>query len=120
MVDWTPYVDAWTTRLRDGSDPLYARVAELLRQQGVDVESVVVASFSPEGNTAASGVVVTPDRHVFEFEVTYPAKAYSQAELRAWRDCTGSYTTRGFRDRVAAGLVLLQRTTTGKPVEVAS
>jgi hypothetical protein len=120
MFDWEPYIHAWTARLREGADPLYAKVADLLRQQGIDVQSAVLASFPIEGSTYASGVVVTPDRRVFEFEVSYPDKVYAQAALRSWCDVTAGHGTRGFRDRAAAGLTIVGRTAATEPIEAAS
>jgi hypothetical protein len=83
---------ASTRLLRKSDDPLYVRLRNLLNERGINVESSALAAFFPDDGNVEFGVLVTQDRHVYEFDLHY-GKGDLSAQVRTatitdWRDCS--------------------------------
>lgn len=79
-----------TRLLREGKDPLYVRLRALLADKGIDPSTCVLAAFFPDDTNMEFGVVVTPERQVYEFDLYHgPGDLTNQvatAYLGDWRD----------------------------------
>lgn len=105
--------EASTRLLRGSSDPLYARVRQLLTERGVDVEHSALAAFFPDDTNMEFGVVVTPDRRVYEFDLHYGKGDLTQqvapAQITDWRDRTDWWRDMPRRTDVEDAMRLLDR-----------
>jgi hypothetical protein len=84
--------EASTRLLREATDPLYVRLRSQLAERGIDVDQSALAAFFPDDGNMEFGVVVTPDRRVFEFDLHYGKGDLRQqtdtATITDWRDRT--------------------------------
>jgi hypothetical protein len=105
---WSSRVVQDTRFLQTDDSPLYRRIRELLRLKGIDVDRSLAAVLGPEDQACESGIVVTPEKQVYEFELSYRNVPVEAAEFSTWRDLTDTYHTRARRDRIAAALEMVQ------------
>jgi hypothetical protein len=96
-----------TRFLQTDDSPLYRRIRALLRLKGIDVDRSLAAVVGPEDQACESGIVVTPEKRVYEFELSYRNLPVELAEFSTWRDLTDTYHTRARRDRIAAALEMV-------------
>lgn len=101
-----------TRALRTSDDPLWARLRQLLTERGFSPYEVALATFFPDDTAMEFGVLVTPDHHVYEFELRYGARGdlrqqIAAAYLWAWTDRTDHWRDRPFSDAVETALQLL-------------
>ncbi len=61
------------------------------------------------GTGVTSGIVVTADRRVYEFEYYYRNKTHDEATFSQWRELTDTYQTRAFRTAISTALAMLDR-----------
>jgi len=103
---------ASTRLLRESDDPLYARLRSLLTERGIDCGQSVLATFFPDDTDMEFGVLVTPDRRVYEFELHH-GKGDLQAHVATatitdWRDRTDGWDGAPHRRDVEDALRLLE------------
>jgi hypothetical protein len=108
-MNWTDRITKLTDLARHGGDPMHARLRALLRGQGVDVAGALLANLMPDGRGRTTGVVVTGEGRVYEFDVSHRGRPLEDAELTTWRECTEAYHAHGYRDAVTAALAMLDR-----------
>jgi hypothetical protein len=102
--------EASTRLLRNSDDPLYARLRGLLAERGVDVDRAVLAAFFPDDSNQEFGVIVTPERCVYEFHLHYGKGDLDNQVTMAtidWRVLTQSWESGRSRAYVEDGLRLL-------------
>ena len=104
---------ASTRLLRAGADPLYAKLRDLLSMKGVDPSTCVLAAFFPDDTNMEFGVVVTPDHHVYEFDLVYGsgdvAAAVEGAYFGDWRDRTAWWPSTPSRADIEEAMAMLDR-----------
>jgi hypothetical protein len=106
---WELSIRKNTEFLRTTEIPKYVRIRELLAEKGIDLASSLIPNIMQEDQFMESGLVVTDDKRVFEFEFYYRGKPWSQASFSTWRDLTDTYRTRAFRPVIQAAIDLLSR-----------
>lgn len=83
-----------TTFLRSPNDAANARVAQLLQESGVDLQTAVVPRYHEDGDAQFFGVVVTSTREVYAFDFRWGEDNCPPAEagiFTAWEILTGSW-----------------------------
>jgi hypothetical protein len=84
--------EASTRLLRESDDPLWARLRTLLADRDVDASRAALATLFPDDTNMEFGVIVTPDRRVYEFDLHYGkgdlANQAATATITDWRDRT--------------------------------
>src|SRR3954463_11892375 len=84
--------EASTLLLRESDEPLFVRLRELLDDRGIDVGRSALARIFPDDADMEFGVIVTPDRRVYEFDLHYGkgdlATQVATATITDWRDRT--------------------------------
>jgi hypothetical protein len=102
---------ASTRLLRESDDPLYARLRSLLTERGIDCGRSALATFFPDDTDMEFGVLVTPDRRVYEFDLHYGrgdlAAQVAAATITDWRDRTDWWESTAHRRDVEDALRLL-------------
>jgi hypothetical protein len=100
-----------TQLLRDDSNPVWARLRELLRARGLDPDRVALADFFPDDTDMEFGIVVTPDGHVYEFDFIYGkgdlATQAGTATISEWRDRSTWWRDTPHRARIEQAFRLL-------------
>jgi hypothetical protein len=101
-----------STRLLRGSDNLvYVRLRSLLSERGIEVNRSVLATFFPDDTNMEFGVLVTPDRRVYEFDLHHGGgDLRSQAVMAVitdWRDRTEQWDSTPHRRDIEDALRLI-------------
>jgi hypothetical protein len=96
-----------TALLRDSTDPMWMRLRQLLIEQGVSIETAVLATSFPDDTNFEFGVVVTNDRRVYQFGLDYLHKPVEQGRFTEWVDLTEQHASSPYREAVAVALDLL-------------
>ena len=107
--EWQHRIERDTARLRAGADPTLRRIRELLIEQGVDIDTSLLANLMPEDTCVLSGFVVGADGRVREFEYDWRRAQPDQGRLAVWRDVTDTYRSRAFRQAVSVAVELARR-----------
>jgi hypothetical protein len=85
--------EASTRLLRESNEPIWVRLGALLVERGVDVDRSAMATLFPDDTDMEFGVIVTPDRRVYEFDLHYGSgdlvEQAATATITDWRDRTG-------------------------------
>jgi hypothetical protein len=101
-----------TRLLREAKDPLYVRLRVLLADKGIDASTCVLAAFFPDDTNMEFGVVVTPERQVYEFDLYYgPGNLTNQvatAYFGDWRDRSGWWEASPSRGDVEDAMRMLE------------
>ena len=99
--------------MRESGDPLFVRLREILAEKGVNPSSSVLAAFFPDDTNMEFGVVVTPERRVYEFDLHYgPGDLLNQvstALISAWRDRTDWWPSTPSRTDIEDAMAMLDR-----------
>jgi hypothetical protein len=100
-----------TRLLRESDEPLYARLRSLLTERGIDCGQAALATFFPDDADMEFGVLVTPDRRVYEFDLHYGEgdlqAQVATATITDWRDRTDWWDSTPHRRDVENALRLL-------------
>ena len=103
--------EASTRLLRESDDPLWARLRMLLAERGIDPSRCALGALFPDDTDMEFGVVVTPDRAVFEFDLHHGTGDLThQAEtafVSDWRNITDWWESSSSRQYVEDALPLL-------------
>ena len=87
---------------------MMARVAESLRENGLDVAGSVLADFFPDDTSLSFGVLVTRTGNVFTFVYDYlHAKDESKGSVKRCKDITSHWETTPYRRQIAPALRLV-------------
>src|SRR5688572_28429698 len=100
-MNWERRITRLTQLVRRGDDPMHARLRALLRIRGIDVGSALVANLMPDGPGLDTGLVVTRESRVYEFDLYHRDRPLAEAEFRVWRDVTDTAHAHWNRDAVA-------------------
>jgi hypothetical protein len=98
-----------TDALRASDEPLFVRLRELLAERGVDPHRALLAALFSDDRAFEYGVVVTPERRVFQFGLDYLDRPLEEGEFLEWVDWTYTYPLAAFRHGVEAALRHLDR-----------
>ena len=105
--------EASTRLLRESNDPLWVRLRALLAERDVDVSRSALAVFFPDDTNMEFGVVVTPDRQVYEFDLHYGsgdlAKQAATATIADWRDRTEWWRSMPSRSDIEEAFRIIDR-----------
>jgi hypothetical protein len=104
LVEATPD----TRLLREGVDPYYARLRELLTLRGLDPDVVALAEFFPDDNACLFGIVAAPTGQVFEFDFDFHdfrdkgdlRFQIAHAVISSWTETTETWQQRPFAESV--------------------
>lgn len=107
MLNWRRRIESLTRSLRSSSHPIYGRLRELLSARGIDIRNDIMVNLVEEGSSTDSGVVVTRDKRVFEFEYCYRDTPHERATFRVWRELTDTYQRHALRRGVDTALAML-------------
>jgi hypothetical protein len=105
-----PYFPRWL-RSEAKTDPLFARIRDLVREKGVDADSIVIADFFPDDTSLYFGVLVMRERRAFTFDYDYLRRPELEGELSEWRDITATWATSPYHKAVAAAFAMLDAAT---------
>lgn len=111
MEKWVSRINRNTSVLRSARGEMYVRIKTLLKERGIDIDHILVVNIMEEDSYMESGIVVTPDMKVFEFEYYFRNTPHSQAAFSAWTDLTATYHTRAFRVPIAVALEMMRSKT---------
>jgi hypothetical protein len=75
-----------TAWLRTSPHPLFARLRTLLSEEGIDIQTALLAELFPTAAAREFGVVVTSKHRVFEFEFDYFEFGVEQGALSSLRE----------------------------------
>lgn len=103
-------VELFTKLLRNGDEPFWLRLRTLLRDKGLDPSTLVLAESFPDDTDFEFGIIITPDRHVFQFGVSWFGDAIENAKLKEWNELTGNADFCSRYKGIAVGLQLVGRT----------
>lgn len=93
------------TLLLQGSDePLWVRVRDLIREQGIDPHRAMLAYSYPEDLHFELGVIVTPEGRVFQYGFDYLHQPISEGVFTEWEELTDRYKSSPYRNQVTAAL----------------
>ena len=102
-----------TRLLREGKNPLHVRLRVLLADKGIDGSTCVLAAFFPDDTNMEFGVVVTPERQVYEFDFYYGpgdlTNRVATAYIGDWRDSSDWWQSSPSRGYVEDALSMLDR-----------
>jgi hypothetical protein len=79
----------FTELIREGNDPLWRRLRELLRQRGIDPQTAELAESFEDDEFYEFGVLVTADGRRYEFEIDYAETPIAEAVFAEWRETSG-------------------------------
>lgn len=101
------YVVRCTELLRNSADPLWQRTRQLLGERGISPATSVLATSFPDDTSFEFSILVTSDRHVYQFGLDYLHKPVDQGVFTEWVDLTERHASSPYSDDVAAALDLL-------------
>jgi hypothetical protein len=97
-------------RLHTSSDPLWARLRTLLHERGLRPEDLLLVECFPDDTQFEFGIVVTPDRDVFEFGLDYLHKTVEHGVFSEWRNLSENYQATPHRAGIAIALEMIAST----------
>lgn len=106
--DLTLPIRILTAWLREEKDFTAARIALFLRQLGVDSKTVWCVKIFPDLNFPESGVVITPQKDIYQFGFNRFTTTSAYAGFDEWNRLTGNFQNHEWRDAILAGLELLK------------
>ena len=107
--DHTREISIWTAWLRAGeADLTCSRIGLLLRRQGIDPKRVVCAKIFPDISDPINGVIITPDKKIFQFGYNLSGMTAQMAEFEEWLDITSTYQNHRWRDEILTALKMFQ------------
>jgi hypothetical protein len=102
-----------TNLLRNDPGPLWSRLRELLVERGLDPKVVALAQLFPDDTDMEFGIVVTPGREVFTFDLRYGdgdlIRQAASSYISEWRILTDWWRDSPYREDVIAAIELLGR-----------
>jgi hypothetical protein len=101
-----------TALLRSSDMGFWIRLRQLLAEKGIDPEVSVLAQIFQDDMYQEFGIILLPERKVFEFVVQYePGDAEHEGAgtyIREWDETTESWQDRPFREEVWTALNLIE------------
>lgn len=104
MNDHTKDITVNTAWLVEQQDLTAARLAFLLREQGVDARSVVCAKIFPNVKDPTGGVLVLPPGEVFQFGFNRAGMVVEASRLDEWINISQTYKDHMWRDEILAAM----------------
>lgn len=106
---WIASIERDTEHLRTHADPALQRIRELLTERGIDIHASLIVNLMPEDTNLLSGLIVSKDRRVYEFEFDWRRTVPENGHFAVWRDLTNSYESRAFREPISVALTLVDQ-----------
>lgn len=106
---WVRSIERNTAHLRTHADPALQRIRELLAERGIDVHESLVVNLMPEDTDLLSGLIVSNERRVYEFEFDWRRTVPEHGHFVVWRDLTSSHESRAFREPIAVALTMVDQ-----------
>jgi hypothetical protein len=106
-VDSEEHVALNTRLLRSDTEPFWERLRGCLREKGVEPSRSILTTCFPDDSSFEFGIVISPDRQVYEFGFEYLHKQVTEGVLREWNRTTDRWRDRPFAGEVAAGFAQL-------------
>jgi hypothetical protein len=103
---WVRSIERNTERLRVHADPALQRIRQLLAERGVDIHGSLVANLMPEDTDLLSGLIVSREGRVYEFEFDWRRTKPEHGHFAVWRDLTDTYESRAFREPISVALAM--------------
>ena len=97
-----------TTWLRDERDLNSARLAMLLRQNGINTKTALCVKIFPDTKFPESGIVITAQKEIFQFTFNPSFIRSPQQGFDEWHNLTERYLQHQWRDEILAGLEILK------------
>ena len=107
--DLNKEIAAHTSWLTGQQDLTAARLAYLLREQGVEVKSVICAKIFPDIKDPTSGVLIVPPGQVMQFAFNRAGMIVESARIDEWINITQTFMDHPWRDEILAALVILEK-----------
>ncbi len=105
--DYIQQITTATAWIRGQGDLTSARIGILLRDKGVDPGTVICVKIFPDTRFPESGIVITPQKKIYQFGFNPSFFSPHQAVFDDWHDLTERYSNHQWRDEILAGLMLV-------------
>ena len=107
--DYSRQILAWSAWLNDTeADLTRSRIGLLLRRQGINPKTVVCAKIFPDIHDPINGVIITPDKKIYQFGYNLSGMTAQMAEFEEWLDITSTYQNHRWRDEILTALNMFQ------------
>ena len=103
------YVLKCTDLMRNDSDPLWARIRELLVGKGVNPSTSILATSFPDDSDFEFGILITAEETVYQFGFDHLRKRPEEGVFREWSDLTPRWKDTPYREDVEVGLAVLRK-----------
>jgi hypothetical protein len=103
-ADLNTQIIANTAWLTGQQDLTAARLAYLLREQGVEVKSVICAKIFPDIKDPTSGVLIIPPGQVIQFAFNRAGMIVESARIDEWINISQTYMDHPWRDEILTAL----------------
>ena len=100
-------IEEFTHLLRSSDDLLWSRLRFLLREKGLDPQTLLVAESFPDDGQFEFGLIVTQDRKAFQFGFDYLHKTVEEGIFSEWEDLTDHYRETPYDEQISAALKML-------------
>ncbi len=106
--DLNRQIIADTAWLTGHQDLTAARLAYLLREQGIEVRSVICAKIFPDIKDPTSGVLIVPHGQVIQFAFNRAGMIVEAARIDEWINITQTYKDHPWRDEILTALSMIK------------
>jgi hypothetical protein len=96
-----------TANLRWSDAYCWPRMREQLRERGIDPNRCVLADFFPYDRGLDSGLLVTSDRRIFDFQYQCVDETYAESGFTEWNELTGQYPGTDADEAIARAFTIL-------------
>ncbi len=101
-------IEVYTSVFRTGTEPLWARLREVVREQGVDPNTTLLAVSFEDDENFEFGILVTHDRRVVQYGFRYSDPSGIDGKLTEWRDVTEQKDSLPHRSNISTALSILE------------
>jgi hypothetical protein len=102
------YIRNLTELLHTDEDPLWARLRCLLKEKGLDPQTVLLADCFPDDTNFEFGLVVTADRRASQCGFDYLRRPIEEGIFSEWVDLTETYNATPYSTQIATALKMLE------------
>jgi hypothetical protein len=106
-------IQSYTGLFRGGTEPLWIRLREVVRERGVDPDTSLLARSHEDDENFEFGIIVTGDRHVIQYGLRYSDPSGIDGKLTEWNDLTERWVSSPYSPEVSTALSILDDTTKG-------
>lgn len=102
-------IERLSADLRTGEDAFWVRIRDLLRARGLEPDQTVLAQLHTEDTNRWLGIVVAPNRRVFEFEYDHLHTPIGEGQFSEWVELTDLLSSSAFAGAIECALELVPR-----------